>query len=78
MRLRFAKYFRLAVSFIALLLALPAVVSAQSVVTGGLTGIVTDSTGSVIVGATVSLKNQATSEVLTATTGSTVSINSHC
>ena len=71
MRLRFAKYFRLAVSFIALLLALPAVVSAQSVVTGGLTGIVTDSTGSVIVGATVSLKNQATSEVLTATTGST-------
>ncbi|MGA9887524.1 MAG: carboxypeptidase regulatory-like domain-containing protein, partial [Candidatus Acidiferrales bacterium] len=71
MRVRFDKYFRLAVSLIALLLSLPALVSAQSVVTGGLTGIVTDSTGSVIVGATVNLKNQATSEVLTATTGST-------
>ncbi|MGC1169598.1 MAG: carboxypeptidase regulatory-like domain-containing protein [Candidatus Acidiferrales bacterium] len=71
MRVRFDKYFRLAVSLIALLLSLPALVSAQSVVTGGLTGIVTDSTGSVIVGATLNLKNQATSEVLTATTGST-------
>ena len=34
MRVRFAKYFRLAVSFVALLLALPTLVSAQSVVTG--------------------------------------------
>jgi hypothetical protein len=71
MRLRFDKYIRLAVSFIALLLSLPTLVSAQSVVTGGLTGIVTDASGSVIVGATVSLKNQSTSEVLSATTGST-------
>jgi hypothetical protein len=41
MRLRFAQYFRLAGLFIALLLWLPTVVSAQGVMTGGLTGIVT-------------------------------------
>ena len=71
MRVRFDGYLRLAVSLIALLLWLPALVSAQSVVTGGLTGIVTDPSGSIIVGATVNLKNQSTGEVLTATTGST-------
>src|ERR1700722_19434746 len=71
MRLQYARYFQLAFSFIALLLLLPAVASAQSVVTGGLTGIVTDPTGSVIVGATVSLKNQSTTEILTETTNST-------
>jgi hypothetical protein len=71
MRVRFDTYFRLSVSLIALLLWLPTLVSAQSVVTGGLTGIVTDPSGSIIVGATVNLKNQSTSEVLTATTGST-------
>ena len=71
MRLQSARYFRLAISFIALLLLLPTLASAQSVVTGGLTGIVTDPTGSVIVGATVNLKNQSTTEVLTETTNST-------
>src|ERR1700722_6965227 len=71
MRLRYDKYLRFAVSFVALLLLLPTLVLAQSVVTGGLTGIVTDPSGSVIVGATVNLKNQATSEELSATTGST-------
>src|SRR5271155_2145943 len=71
MQLRFDKYFRLAVSFIALLLLLPTLVSAQSVITGGLTGIVTDPSGSVIAGAAVNLKNQSTSEILSATTGST-------
>jgi hypothetical protein len=71
MRLRFEKYLRLAVSFIALLLLLPTLVSAQSVITGGLTGIVTDPSGSVIAGAAVSLRNQSTSEVLSATTGPT-------
>jgi hypothetical protein len=55
----------------ALLLLLPALASAQSVVTGGLTGIVTDPSGSVIAGAVVNLKNQSTSEVLSATTGTT-------
>jgi hypothetical protein len=71
MRLRFEKYLRLAVSFMALLLLLPTLVLAQSVITGGLTGIVTDPSGSVIAGAAVSLKNQSTSEVLPATTGPT-------
>jgi Carboxypeptidase regulatory-like domain/TonB-dependent Receptor Plug Domain len=71
MRVRFDKYFRLAVSFIALLLLLPILVSAQSVITGGLTGIVTDPSGLVIVGAAVSLKNQSTGDIQSATTGST-------
>src|SRR5271168_672372 len=71
MRLRFDSCFRLAVSFLALLLLLPALLSAQSVVTGGLTGIVTDASGSIIAGAAVSLKNQSTGEVLSATTGAT-------
>jgi hypothetical protein len=72
MRLRFDNYLRLGVSFIALLLLLlPTLVSAQSVVTGGLTGIITDPSGSVIAGAVVNLKNQSTSEILSATTGST-------
>jgi hypothetical protein len=71
MRLRFEKYLRLAVSFMALLLLLPTLVLAQSVITGGLTGIVTDPSGSVIAGAAVSLKNQSTSEVLPAATGPT-------
>src|SRR6202167_6691098 len=69
MRLRFDKYFRAAVSFIALLLLLPTL-PAQSVITGGLTGIVTDPSGSVIAGAGVNLKNQSTSEIQSATTGS--------
>jgi len=71
MQLRFDKYFRLAVSFLALLLLLPTLVSAQSVITGGLTGIVTDPSGSIIAGAVVNLKNQSTSEVQSATTGTT-------
>src|SRR5271163_1297773 len=71
MRLRFDGRCRLAVSLIALLLLLPTLASAQSVVTGGLTGIVTDPSGSLIAGAVVNLKNQSTSEVLSATTGTT-------
>src|SRR5580692_6102728 len=71
MRLRFDRYCRLTVSFIASLLLLPTLVSAQSVITGGVTGIVTDPTGSVIAGATVSLQNQATTEVQSTTTGAT-------
>src|ERR1700728_2118777 len=65
----FHKYLRLAVLVIASLLLLPTLVSAQSVITGGLTGIVTDPSGSVIAGATVNLQNQSTSAVQTTTTG---------
>ncbi|MGB8441418.1 MAG: carboxypeptidase regulatory-like domain-containing protein [Candidatus Acidiferrales bacterium] len=60
------------VAFIAvLILLLPATGAAQSIVTGGVAGTVTDPSGSVIVGATVNLKNDATGETLSATTGST-------
>ncbi len=69
--MRCDKCVRLALSLIALLLMLPSLASAQSVVTGGLTGIVTDATGSVIAGATVNLQNQSTSEVQSTTTGTT-------
>ena len=69
--MRCDKCVRLALSLIALLLMWPSLASAQSVVTGGLTGIVTDATGSVIAGATVNLKNESTSEVQSTTTGTT-------
>ena len=68
-KMGFHKYLRLAVLVIASLLLLPTLVSAQSVITGGLTGIVTDASGSVIAGATVNLQNQSTSAVQTTTTG---------
>ena len=68
-KMGFHKYLRLAVLVIATLLLLPTLVSAQSVITGGLTGIVTDASGSVIAGATVNLQNQSTSAVQTTTTG---------
>ena len=67
MRLRFDKHFRLAVSFIALLLLLPTLISAQSIVTGAISGTITDPSGAVIVGATLNLKNNATDETLTTT-----------
>ncbi|MGH9683048.1 MAG: carboxypeptidase regulatory-like domain-containing protein [Candidatus Acidiferrales bacterium] len=52
-----------------LALVLPGLAMAQSVVTGGLTGTVTDPSGAVIVGANVTLNNAATGESQTATTG---------
>jgi hypothetical protein len=52
-----------------LLLAMPGLLSAQSVVTGGIDGVVTDSTGSVIVGAKVNLTNISTGETQITTTG---------
>ena len=67
MRLRFHKYFRLAVSFIALLLLLPTLISAQSIVTGAISGTISDPSGAVIVGATLTLRNNATGEMLTTT-----------
>ena len=53
---------RFFVAVFAALLLLPSISLAQSVVTGGISGVVTDPSGSVIVGATVSLKNNATGE----------------
>src|SRR5580698_1918034 len=73
LKMRFHKNLRFAVWAMALIfmLSLPALVQAQSTVTGGLTGIITDPSGSVIAGAAVSLKNGTTGEVLSAVTGST-------
>ncbi|MGC1130974.1 MAG: carboxypeptidase regulatory-like domain-containing protein [Candidatus Acidiferrales bacterium] len=61
-------------SWIATLIALagfclPNFATAQSVVTGGLTGSITDASGAVVVGATVNLKNLTTDETQTTTTG---------
>jgi hypothetical protein len=53
-----------------LLLVSPGLLSAQTEVTGGVTGIVTDPSGSVIAGATVTLKNNSVGEIRTTTTGS--------
>ena len=58
----------LAALFAALLLLLPFTASAQSIVTGGLGGTVTDSSGAVIAGASVTLKNADTGAILTTTT----------
>ena len=60
---------RFFVAVFAALLLLPSISLAQSVVTGGITGIVTDPSGSVIVGATVNLKNNGTGESFSTTTG---------
>ena len=66
--MRLNKYFRLGALFAALLLLLPAMLSAQSVVTGALNGTVTDPSGAVIVGATVTLSSTDTGASLTAQT----------
>ncbi|MGA8677106.1 MAG: carboxypeptidase-like regulatory domain-containing protein, partial [Candidatus Acidiferrales bacterium] len=55
----------------AALLLLPGVSLAQSVVTGGIAGVVTDPTGAVIVGARITLTNAATGETQTVTSAST-------
>jgi len=66
------KYLRHApvLGLILLLLWVPST-RGQSIVTGGLSGVVTDPTGAVVVGATLTLKNPATGSALTtATAGS--------
>jgi hypothetical protein len=63
--------FSLSITGGALLLALiasPELLAAQNIVTGGVTGTVTDFSGGVIPNATVTLKNAATGETNTATT----------
>src|SRR5271169_6633436 len=69
MRLRFDKYFRLGVSFIALLLLLPTLVSAQSTF-GSISGSVTDASGSAVPDTQVTLTNVGTVAKQTYTTGS--------
>jgi len=68
MNMRSNQYFRLGALFAALLLLLPSLLSAQSVVTGALNGTVTDPSGAVIVGATVTLSSTDTGASLTTQT----------
>src|ERR1700693_2562614 len=70
MNMRLNKYFRLGALFAALLFLLPLLLSAQSVVTGALNGTVTDPSGAVIVGATVTLTSTDTGASLTTQTSS--------
>jgi len=62
--MRLKKYVLPAALLAALLLLLPGLLSAQSVVTGALTGAVTDPSGAVIGGATVTLTSATTGETL--------------
>ena len=68
--MRLNKHSWLVALFTALLLLLPTLISAQSVVTGAISGSITDPSGAVIVGATVNLKNNATGETGSTTTSS--------
>jgi Carboxypeptidase regulatory-like domain len=69
--MRFIRAVRFAALLTILALVLPGLLQAQSVVTGGTTGVVTDPSGAVIVGANVTLKNLATGETQTMATNST-------
>ncbi len=62
---------RVVFTVFAALLLLPGISLAQSVVTGGISGVVTDPTGAVIVGAKITLTNAATGETQTVTSAST-------
>src|SRR5208282_142988 len=66
--MRFKQLFGLAALLAALLLLLPGMAGAQSIVTGAVGGIVTDSSGAVIAGAEVNLKSNDTGSVLSSTT----------
>jgi hypothetical protein len=66
--MRFCRHFWFVTSFAAVLLLLPSMLLAQSVVTGALNGTVTDPSGAVIVGATVSLTSTDTGAALTTQT----------
>lgn len=60
------------VSYLAvILLAISAVLTAQTITTGDIAGTVTDPTGAVVANATATLTNDATGEVKTITTGNT-------
>ena len=66
--MRTKQLFGLAALLAALLLFLPRTAGAQSIVTGAVGGIVTDSSGAVIAGAEVTLKASDTGSVLSSTT----------
>ena len=63
--------FWLAAFFAAMMLLLPSFTLAQSIVTGAVGGVVTDTSGAVIAGATATLKSSDTGATLSTTTNST-------
>ena len=69
--MRFSWFAKSFVLLIALALLIPGVMLAQNVVTGGISGTVTDPSGAVVPNATLTLKNTGTGETQTTTTGST-------
>src|SRR5271155_2082695 len=69
--MRYKQPFGLAALLAALMLLLPGMAAAQSTVTGAISGTVTDSSGAVIAGATISLRSNDTGTVLAATSSTT-------
>src|SRR5277367_2936204 len=69
--MRLKQSFGLAALLAVLMLLLPGQIGAQSIVTGAVGGTVTDSSGAVIAGATVTLKSNDTGAVLSASTSTT-------
>src|SRR5271154_4536689 len=68
--MRLKQWFGLAALLAVLMLLLPGQIGAQSIVTGAVGGTVTDSSGAVIAGATVTLKSNDTGAVLSSVTAS--------
>ena len=69
--MRYKQPFGLVALLAALMILVPGMVAAQSTVTGAISGTVTDSSGAVIAGATISLKSSDTGTVLVATSSTT-------
>ena len=70
-KMRFIRAIRLVALMVGVALLLPSLLKAQSIVTGGTTGTVTDPSDAVIVGATVTLQSVASGEAQTMMTNST-------
>jgi hypothetical protein len=68
-KMKTRKYLKYIIALPMMLLAIAGSAEAQSIVTGALSGTVTDSTGAVIADATVTLVSESTQETQTATTG---------
>jgi hypothetical protein len=73
--MRFTTSTRLLALLAVMALIVPGALWGQSIVTGAVTGVVTDASNAVVPNAKVTLKSEATGETLTQTTGSTGSFN---
>jgi hypothetical protein len=69
--MRIKEWSRLTVLLAVMSLLLPSVLWAQNIVTGGISGTVTDPSGAVVPNATLTLKSNSTGETQVTTTGST-------